>query len=295
MKVNEACIYPYPVYRLGSEDYENSDFPLETVIEYDSTNAYIHIQASIPDAAIKDLLEENKVGLYCHIECPRTKYREMFEIDGVCEDVQDIIIDLAKLNEDIEVMCFLVAKEEIVDFKDDNFSEFYKGDSIRFPQYARIGYSEPYNTRITKRLNISGEVPSIFSVIPDSEINCMSYNADNHKIIIYLPENEHDIYCDYHGIDRKIKIMMMNLAVLTEIISNIQKDADCYSDYDWFSVIEENFANKGISDLTADTFKAKPAVEMAQILIPNLCKEAFREFDLSHRSNNVSGGSDNEA
>jgi hypothetical protein len=282
MKVNEKRIFPYPVYCEGSDDYKIVGFDTNTELLYNSVIATIQIKIAIEDEAINLLLENNQVGLFCHVECAKTKYRELFELDGTDKELQAIDIDLSKLNGDIEIMCFLVAKEEIPNFQDENLIDFYQGQSVRFPKYARIGYSNPFETKIIKHLDINGEVPSIFSVQADATVDMMTYETTQNKIIILLPTDEHDIYSDYLGVDPKTKLMMMNLAVLTEIIQKIQVDAEEFESNDWFEVIRESFAKKGFSDLTATAFTTKSAVELAQILMPELCKNAFKEFDKSH-------------
>lgn len=282
MKVNEKRIFPYPVFRKESEDYKEVIFNVNTELYYNSDIATIQFLVEINDNAIFALLENNQVGLFAHVECSKTKYREMFEIDAVDKGMQSIDIPLQKLNGDIEIICFLVAKEEITGFKDDNLSEFYTDENVRFPQYSRIGYSEPFETKIVKHLDVNGEVPSIFSVVADDSIDYMSFEVGKSKIMIYLPENEHTIYTDYLGVDPKTKLMMINLSVLTEIIAKTQVQSAEYEEYDWFEVLREAFAKKGFNDLDSSSFKGKPAVELAQIIIPDLCKNAFKEFDKSH-------------
>lgn len=285
MRVNENRIFPYPVYRKGSDDYKNVVFETNTELYYNSVTATIQFDVLIEDTAIMSLIENNQIGLFCHVECSKTKYREVFELDGTDNEKQTLDIELSKLNGDIEVLCFLVAKEEITGFKDENLNDFYQDETIRFPQYARIGYSEPFETKIVKHLDVNGEVPSIFSVQADTTINIMAYDITPDKIIILLPENEHNIYRDYVGVDPRTKLMMMNLAVLTEIIQKIQNGSEEYDGNNWFEVLCEAFAKKGYDDLGSSQFKAKSAVELAQILMPDLCKNAFIEFDKSHKSN----------
>lgn len=283
MKVNEKRIYPYPVYREGSDDYKSVGFETNIELLYNNEQATIQFKILIEDNAILKLIDNNQVGVFCHVECSKTKYRQTFELDGTDREIQYINIDLSQLNGDIEVICFLVTKEEILDFSDENLIDFYSRKPIRFPQYARIGYSKPFETKIVKHLNVNGEVPSIFSVQVDNTIDIMAYELTNNKITILLPQNEHNIYSDYLGVDPKTKLMMMNLSVLTELISKMQNNIEDFESYDWFEVIREAFVKKGFSDFEATSFKSKSAIELAQLLMPELCKNAFKEFDNSHK------------
>ena len=101
MKVNEKRIFPYPVYREGSDDYKTVVFDANIELLYNNELATIQFIISIADDAINSLLENNQVGIFCHVECSKTKYREMFELDGTEKSLQSITINLSKLNGDI--------------------------------------------------------------------------------------------------------------------------------------------------------------------------------------------------
>ena len=127
MRVSKNRIYPYPIYSELTEDYINNDFALDAEIDYDSEIAILKLDVSISDIKIRELIENRLVGLYCHIECSATKYRKLFELSiNNDSDIYNIEIPLCKLNGAIEVMCVLVAKENICSFDDDNFKNEYE-------------------------------------------------------------------------------------------------------------------------------------------------------------------------
>ena len=103
MKVNEKRIYPYPVYRDGSDDYKSVGFETNIELLYNNEQAIIQFKILIEDNAILKLIDNNQVGVFCHVECSKTKYRQMFELDGTDRETQYINIDLSQLNGDIEV------------------------------------------------------------------------------------------------------------------------------------------------------------------------------------------------
>ena len=81
---------------------------------------------------------------------------------------------------------------------------------------------------------------------------------------------------------------MLNLPVLTELISKMQSDPECFCDEDWRYVIEESLERNGYEGIETEKFKNDAAIVVAQKILPRLCKDAFKEFDNIHRSNNDS-------
>ena len=73
MKVNEKRIYPYPVYREGSDDYKSVSFENNIELLYNTEQATIQLKILIEDNAILNLIDNNQVGVFCHIECSKTK------------------------------------------------------------------------------------------------------------------------------------------------------------------------------------------------------------------------------
>lgn len=285
MKVNEKRIYPYPIFRPFSDDYNEVLFETGTVLSYNLDEATLSFNIKINDPAICNLVLNQDVGVYCHVECPKTKFRKAFELLPKLEVQQEINIPLSHLNEDVEVICFLVAKKEIVDFKDENLIEFYNNVTIRFPQYSIVGYTDPYETKLIKAIDVDGNIPSIFSVTTIPEITKVEYTSDVNKIYVCLPKDDYQIYHKYRGKSQKLKQMMIILPVLVEIIKEIQEDCDSFSSNNWYNVLEMAFDKYGYDDLGSDEFKNASPLKLAQTIMPELSKNAFVEFDMVHSDN----------
>lgn len=280
MRIRTNRIYPYPVYSVFSDDYKDNIFSAEADIEYDSENATVILDITINDDELKKLMSEEKLALFCHLDSPVTKFRDVFEVGLDENNHAEHEYSLQQLNGGIELTCLLITKVEINDFMDNNLTGLYEGASVHFPQYATIGYTHTIEIDLQKRTDTNGEVPSIFKITPtEEEEGQMSFDASDEYIYIYLPRNQYDIYMDYKGQNKRLKSMMINLPVLTEIINNVNSGlGEEYASQPWFDVIEQGLKKHGFSDF-GQNFTTRPAIEIAQLLLGNITKDAFDEFD----------------
>ena len=283
MKIKQNRIYPYPVYSELTNDYNNNDFTAEIELEYDSELATINITPILSNEAIIELLENDYADLYCHIECSSTKYRELFDVDYIkdktCYQIQ---IPLYKLNDTVEIVCVIVTKTAINDFHSSNLNEIYEGETISFPKYATIGYTSTTEFVIAKRIDINGDVPSIFAINKDENANKITYDYANDQIVIFLPADEYQIYYDYMGQGTRVKQMMINLPVLIDVINHIKKDKASFEDRPWYTVLEAAYTKKGFDGFD-ENFMAKDSVELSQMILGDISKDAFIEFDKMNR------------
>ena len=280
MRVSRSRLYPYPIYSELTDHYVNNDFSVDADIEYDSENATVTLFVSLLDEQIRDLVNNRLVGLFCHVECSSTKYRELFEISVNDEDGKAVLeIPLYKLNDTVEVMCVLVAKEDIDDFKDDNLSELYRDEVIHFPRYGTIGYTDTTEMTLVKRIDVNGDVPSIFQVCEDTSGTLIQTDYNQDQIFIYLPKDQYEIYENYKGRGVRVKQMMLIIPALIEAIDQIKNDQSDYSDLPWYIVIEEAVRKKGYQGFDDESFKSRSSYEIAQEILGDVAKEAFDEFD----------------
>lgn len=281
MRIRSNRLYPYPILCTNSLDYSDNSFNANIDIEYDSEIATILIEIELGDAEIGKLIREREVWIYCHLDSPTTKYREIFEVELDKNNHAEKAIRIESINGNIELTCLMIAQKDIYSFTDANFSGLYLDHSVNFPKYATIGYTDTVDIEIQKKIDVNGEVPSIFKITPnDDEGAQLTFDATNEYIYIYLPREQYNIYMDYKGQNKRLKTMMINLPVLTEIIASINSGIADYSEQPWYEVIEQSIKKKGLGELGKD-FTTRQAIEIAQSLLGDITKDAFDEFDKS--------------
>lgn len=277
MKVRNNRLYPYPILYSNSNDYINNKFNTECELEYDQDNAMVLLNVEISDSKMLELIKDGIVGIYCHIECSSTKYREIFEIKTMERDT--IVIPLAKLNDSVEILTVLVAKKNIENYINDNLNELYKGEKLDIIQYSTLGYTDTEEFIINKRIDGNGQIPSIFNIIKSETEKTITTDTTGDQINIYLPRESFDIYESCRGKYKRLKQLMVIVPVLIDVIQEIKNDTEEFSSKGWYPILEKAFINKGYNDAFNDeNFKNKSALELSQEVLGDIINDSFKEF-----------------
>ena len=277
MKVRVNRLYPYPVLSEMTNNFIDNKFDSDIILEYDSETAFITIKAELNDQVILSLIKNNKVSLICNIECPVTKFRQSYEVPADKIDGYKISIPLMCLNENIEAMCMLMAKEEIV-LNDDNLNDLYKEDIITYPKNATIGYTDTDEYPIIKDINTEGKVPPIIQIVDSMDAEEVSFDANQNYIYVYLPKKVHELYYDLTGEFIRTKQIQTNITVLIEILDNIKHGED-YSDYGWYHVLDQRFRSLRYEDgLDDERLQNTESLILAQQSLGNPYEESFNEL-----------------
>ena len=288
MRVNDNCLYAYPFFRTDSEDYIGSKFEFSGSLMYDSNMATLVGTVEINDSAIIDGIDNGLFAVFCHVDCPSTKYRYCVDISQMWRQFE---LNLAShlLMNNVEVICVLVAMQNVNSFADPNVISFYR-NRVYFPIYSKIGRSNQIVFSVSKEHRIKGEIPSIFS-ITFGDTDEMKYDCDRNQIMIYIPRQSYEQYNCFKSVDPKTKIMMLVFPVLVDIINMLKLrdetgaicDRGAYDGLAWFAVLAEKLDSIGYSLLEENgTFDQESSYVLAQKLIPHLCLDAFDEFNVAH-------------
>ena len=288
MRVNDGCLYPFPFFRTKSEDYIDGQFDFDGTLIYDADFATLDGVVNINDDAIKKAIQTGMFAVFCHVDCPSTKYRACLDISNSFQKFE-LKLPSHLLMNNVEIICLLVAMQDVKGFSDRNLISFY-GNSVDFPIYAKIGRSNQIVFSVSKEHSIKGEIPSIFS-ITFSDVDEMRYDCDRNQIMIYIPRKSYEQYNYFKSIDPKTKITMLVFPVLLDILNLLKSrdetgeicDRGTYDNLAWFAVLAEKLDGLGYSVVEIDgPFDKESSYVLAQKLIPRLCLDAFDEFNASH-------------
>lgn len=279
MRIPTNRLYPYPIYSQFSDDYVNNQFFVEREVEYDSENATITFDTKIDNEDIIELINKGDVGIFCQIDCSSTKYREIFEIPYSLEKVSKDI-PLYKLNREVEIICLLVTKKHISDFSPNTVNDLYQDQSIEIPEFVVIGYTNTDEILFTKKIDVNGEIPSIFTITMSEEYEDVVYDTSDEQITIFLPKHQYEIYESYRGSGVRIKQMMIIVPVLSSIIKSIQSGEEGLDNKGWYSALENALVNLGYSSGFEDSkFLQEDTFELSQKILKHVSLDAFNEFD----------------
>lgn len=259
-------------------------------------NSYIDIN----NEYIKKLISEGYIGAGLIIECPTTVFRKMYELTL---EPQTIKINIGDLRDKVVISCYLYAKKNISDYKDNDFLEDYQGYSFEIEKNDIIAIDDGFTTIIDYDESIDKKVSSIFQVIRSNAIETMTIEMKTRKIVISLPENEFVYYDTLRKNDNFQNIFFTMLAIpaltycLKEFQDNIllgQYDLDVVEmNYTWFISVKNSYKNQYGIELNEEIFKNLNVSILAQKLLNNGTLNGIKDlFNISMR--NQCGGEDDE-
>lgn len=259
-------------------------------------NSYIDIN----NEYIKKLISEGYIGAGLIIECPTTVFRKMYELTF---EPQTIKINIGDLRDKVVISCYLYAKKNISDYKDNDFLEDYQGYSFEIEKNDIIAIDDGFTTIIDYDESIDKKVSSIFQVIRSNAIETMTIEMKTRKIVISLPENEFVYYDTLRKNDNFQNIFFTMLAIpaltycLKEFQDNIllgQYDLDVVEmNYTWFISVKNAYKNQYGIELNEEIFKNLNVFILAQKLLNNGTLNGINDlFNISMR--NQCGGENDE-
>lgn len=262
--------YPYPVMSSLTDCYiRNTVNWAEPEKRIDGPNIVVTAEFSIEDDKITYLLDSGRVKAYAMVYCPRTDYRELFDLsDGRIEIPSGDVADTVNIEES------LIALEDIDCSEIGDLSEDFCGLSVTVPKNGYVAKND-FTFHVDRELEPDSD--SICKFMKDN-IDHVEYDRLTDYIIIKLPE---ETYYRYMSLDSELKktyTAMYFSPILVELISDYWKDQDVPgSDTMWYRVIDKVISEKypkGIEDLSAfDVMESilGPLLDNASRIVKDRC------------------------
>ena len=234
-------LYPYPVLWDKNDDYKKpSKFLAEVEAKENFKNIKLKINFLLKDKEIEKLIKENKAEYVIHIEAPSTYFRELISTreTEINYDLKDNDI-LGRL----QISFFILAKEDILDYKNSNFNEDYSGESFNLKKGSIIAIADSYRFDIEKNDDNLEKVSSIFSICQKETVEQTGMTVDMNSDKIRIALNKPD-YINYHQLSQNSNnINIINSVIifpaLIFIFEQLKKDFDDndFDDYKWFRAL----------------------------------------------------------
>lgn len=257
-------LFPYPI--LNSEklysQFENSAFSLQYDEEISEDNQYYllnNLKCNLTDKNLIDLISAGKAEISVIVECPSTMIRQRYIIPLTSVTIK---IPLTDLNGKVNVSAFVAAKEDIHDYKSEDFIDDYEHYSFEIEKHDILAADDGYINNIDFNDQDDDKHSSIFIVIKDTSIkdSTMQIDYDSDKIQISLPESEWNMYDKTKRIEQYKNLYFSIIAVpaLSYSLSKLQQNDPTVDllkmDYRWFNSFAEAYKNLYGEELTDDEF-----------------------------------------
>ena len=274
-------LYPYPVLWDKNDDYKKpSKFSVEVEPKEDFKNIKLKINFLLKDKEIEKLIKENKAEYVVHIEGSSTYFREIIstketEISYVLKD-RDILGRL-------QVNFFILARQDIKNYKNDNFNEDYSSETFNLKKGNIIAIADGYRFDIEKNDNELGKISSIFSICKKETVEQtgMTIDMGYEKIRIGLNITDYVNYSQLSQNPNKVESVnsIIIFPALIYIFEQLKKDFNetDYTEYKWFRALENIFKKNG-EDLNKGLLENEISIDLAQRVLNYPIERAFNSL-----------------
>lgn len=260
--------YPYPVLSSFSDDYISSHFTTEITLDGEINDLIFNFKSDINNTEINKLVDDEKAEIVYHIECSQMFYRTIVKTSDLETSFR---VEEKKVQGKVNVCSFIIAKEDIEDYFNEDFHEDFDDTKFSIPKGSFLALGSQYNFTITKDTEDLFKIPSIFSIIRediDENIGA-KIDSDGDKIKIILSNedfanyrilaNRPDIQPSLHG--------MLIYPALIQIFERIKlSNLEEFEDRRWFKAISIKLKQGGL-ELSKDTIDLHGSDTLAQRLL----------------------------
>ncbi len=266
-------LYSIPVLGKGSDSYKTSTFTTEIEAKRDMHKLVIQFKTQLCNPELEELVKQEKVVFACHVECPQTCYREIFE---TFDAEATFPVDEVLLNGAVDISSFLVAKEKIDNFVSKDFSEDYQGLSFELHPGLFLGIGSFTSLKYEKSEDDFADNPSIFSIVMDKNPNHTEARIEtsNERIRIILPERTYHHYCALSHHPQYMEILHSTLLVpaLMKVLTDLKEQnangaaESVDTESHWYLCLDRAYKKYGSSIADVINRNCDPFIEAQHLL-----------------------------
>ena len=276
----KSKLYPYPVLAWFNDDYINSRFNIEVDVAKTPSKIELNAKVDLIDEGIKSLILNNYAKYCLHIECPLTSYRQMVLFNEV-EKMIELSSD--KIEGVVNICPFVIATQNIVQYKNVNFNKIYDGLSFDLEKGNFIAFGQEVQVRIEKESDNLSNVPSIFAVteIKDESRKDIVIDNSGNKINVQLPSKTFYEF-KLATLNPNLMAMLHSMIIIPSLMkcfedmksSSLKDEFYIFEDKRWFRSIKKALLNYGIT-LDEDSIMGLDSFEIAQKLMDSTTNRAI--------------------
>lgn len=260
-------LYPHPVLSSISDDYRTSmEFSCD--VKKGIRELIFTMDTKTDDDGIQALINEDKAEYAYHIECPLTSFRTIIRSSeaSVVRHIPE-----RDLNGLVSVCCFIIAKENLIGYKNVNFNPDYAGLSFDIDRGSILGIGGQSNITVTKEIDDLAKIPSIFSICrsADDSDTSMKINVDSDKIAIILNSHNFQSYKVMISMPSMISVFhsMIIMPALIYVFEMLRREGvEEYLSKRWCQGLRKALERSNI-ELNAETLENIPSFELAQKIL----------------------------
>lgn len=269
MRVKYNKLFPYPVLNEETDDYKDNTFNVDIKPEKDINRILLKCDVKINDKKIEDMIIKNKLDLVYHVECAKNLFRHIYKFNKL---QTEIYIDNKDLDGTVDICVFIVAADDIFQYKNDNFNEDYDNAGFDLNKGNIMGFYNVPRIYITKDTEELAKMSSIFTIAKKSDSHPeMNVDLDGPKIKIWLSEEDYKLYRIITKSGKaELQPVINSMIILPALIyafDTIDSDEDNeYENCRWFIALDKVLKQSKI-DLNRENIRKHTSLKLAQKLL----------------------------
>jgi hypothetical protein len=237
--------YPFPVLTRDKDDFVNVSFTSE-IIEQDSDDNIFkfNIIFQLTDQAIKKNIDSHKAYYGIHVECPKTRSREIFKTHA---DEYTFTIEKKNYREKLEICTFIITSEKIEEYYSPNFNPDYDDTVFNIAKGSRLAIGDYFDLRIDEE-EIYEKGNPIFLIQKNLGGNseAVDIRLEEDVVIVLLSEQNFEFYNNMQKSQREFINATIGVNVLTYLLEKIKMDE--YQDKRWAKVLTHKINTLNLVD-----------------------------------------------
>ncbi len=254
--------YPHPVLAPFGGDVPDDDLQATVAVEPTRTHYKLAATMALSNEDLKVLIAERRAAYAVHVECPTTRYRQLFVSDAATFTRE---IEAVNLDDRVDICGFVLATVDIAAYTNRGVHDDYRGLSFAISKGDTLAVA-PDQTFYADKQDSLKKFASIFSftVKDGDDASPLEINfEDPHKIVIVLSKGNSEAYAiakqnkDLHPVLNS----MLIVPVLAEAVLYIRRrvregSLDELQDRRWFRVLSARLKDVSGADDFGDEDEA---------------------------------------
>lgn len=228
--------YPHPVLNKNTDDFNSTlaYFNIQILQKVDGANYKLSFIVDLREDNLEHLLSVGAVKFAIKIECPTTKYKTVFEFDKL---VEVFTLPASYVEKKVKISTFIVAKKHLTDYSSNAFDEDYEGTTFSIFVGDILAEGPVYLMDIEKKLDSLTKIPSIFTIISNSDLSSpqIDVRTSDNKIVITLNKRNFDKYANLKQLQNQygnLAALMSSLFIVPAfvmVLEEIRRDLSVFN------------------------------------------------------------------
>lgn len=238
-------LYPYPVLTYFSDDItgEFSIDDIKAFISIDKSKYFIRGVVKMLNPTIEELIDSKSAEIILHVECRKTRYRQVFKINN--ETIINCEISSEFLEGNVDIQMIVISKEKIDDYKNNKCHPDFSELTFKIEIGQILAVCKPYSFDAKREPSKVKNLSSIFAIIRNvkDEKKPIAYYTDSEKIIIMLSKENFTRYKKlmYDSNAQSLLSSMLIVPVLASVLQSfsIKNFIDEHEGASWLTSIKK--------------------------------------------------------